>query len=346
MAVTIAIADERCIDHVTRHGHPESPDRLVAIYEMLEEPDVRGCVERLAPKPATREQLASNHSPAYIERIESTAGRDFISLDPDTSTSAGSWEAALLAAGGVVHGIDEIMSGRARNGFALVRPPGHHAEHDRAMGFCLFNNVAIGAHHLRQAHGVERVLIVDWDIHHGNGTQNAFYGTPGVLYVSTHQYPYYPGSGGLAETGKEEGLGYTINIPLPGGQGDSDFCAIFREIITPVAAAYRPEFILVSAGYDIYCHDPLGTMDVTPQGFGAMTKILRALARTHCSGRLLLTLEGGYNIQGQRDSVRETLLALAGADAADGADDSGAGHQPAFLDQIKRAHARHWECLR
>jgi acetoin utilization deacetylase AcuC-like enzyme len=240
-----------------------------------------------------------------------------------------------------------LMSGRAANAMALVRPPGHHAEHDRAMGFCLFNNVAVGARYLLKHHGLERVMIFDWDIHHGNGTQNSFYGMPEVLYVSTHQYPYYPGTGALHETGSGAGTGYTVNIPLAGGQGDADYLLLLEQVLVPLARAYKPQLIIVSAGYDTYVNDPLGTMDVTPIGFGTMTSRLKQLAEELCQGRLLLALEGGYHLDGIAQSVQHTLNALAGHNAQlyDGNTDVQSGSQASVgrvIAEVRRVHAQTW----
>jgi len=315
MQRTAILKDESFLHHEIERGHPESPQRLEAIYAMLAQPDMEGLFDEFVPREATRQELALNHTPAYVERIAATAGRPPVRLDPDTGTSAGSWNAAIRAAGAVLDGIDLVMSGRAANGFALVRPPGHHAESDRAMGFCLFNNAAIGAQYLVHRHKLNRVLVIDWDIHHGNGTQHSFYRDPKVLYFSTHQYPYYPGTGAIEEVGDMAGRGYTVNVPLPGGQGNSDYSYIFTDLLLPLARAYKPEFVLVSAGYDIYARDPLGTMEVTPQGFYGLTCIVRRLAEELCGGRLLLTLEGGYNVAGIADSVKQTILGLTNRDA-------------------------------
>ena len=311
MSKTIILKDEKCIDHLTTPGHPESPQRLRSIYAMLDGDDMKGCFDILRPRKAEKEELAWNHSADYIDAIEKTSGRSQISLDADTNTSSGSWEAALLATGAVLDGIDSIMGKKADNGFAIVRPPGHHAEVSRAMGFCLFNNIAVGAHYLLKKHALKKVFIVDWDIHHGNGTQNSFYQSPEVFYLSTHQYPYYPGTGAVVEKGSGNGRGATLNIPLSGGQGDDDFMKIFNDVVGPAIADFGPEFILVSAGYDIYCRDPLGTMKVTEKGFFRMTEFLKKAAAKACDGRLLLTLEGGYHITGITESVKQTILALS-----------------------------------
>lgn len=352
MSKTIALTDKRYLNHETRSGHPESPKRLESIYEMLLGDDIKNTFEEVRPRKATKEEISLNHSMEYVERIAKTANKGFVSLDPDTNTSDGSWEAAALAAGAVLTGIDMILEKKADNGFALVRPPGHHAEHARAMGFCLFNNIAVGAHYLLKKHNVKRVLIVDWDIHHGNGTQNSFYGSSGVLYFSTHQYPYYPGSGACEETGEKEGKGYTVNVPLSGGQGDADYMKIFNEILKPIVEEYKPEFILVSAGYDIYHLDPLGTMNVTPLGFFTMTQLLKKLAETHCGGRLLLALEGGYHVQGITESVKHTLFALGDSNKAAHAEEPAistqgiASNTQSIIQKVKKIHSATWSVFK
>jgi acetoin utilization deacetylase AcuC-like enzyme len=210
-----------------------------------------------------------------------------------------------------VQAVEEVMKGRARNAFALVRPPGHHAEPGRAMGFCLFNNVAVAAEAGRRL-GAERVLVLDWDVHHGNGTQAAFWGRRDVLYQSVHQYPYYPGTGAAPEVGVGEGEGYTVNIGLPGGNSDADYGMLFEELFLPVAEAYRPQLILVSAGFDPHQHDPIGGMDLTERGFAAMCSAVKSLAEQVCDGRLVLLLEGGYSLEGLSQSVHACVEVLAG----------------------------------
>ena len=310
MHKTIVVKDQRYLNHITGENHPESPRRLERIYRMLLDEDLSGRFAEVPPRAATKEELALNHAPDYIERIEQTAGKPHTMLDPDTQASAGSWEAAVFAAGGVLSALELLMDGRADNGFALVRPPGHHAETSRAMGFCLFNNIAIGAHYLIKHYKLERILIIDWDLHHGNGTQKSFYASPEVLYCSTHQYPYYPGSGSIEETGEGKGRGYTVNIPLRGGQSDADYIKLFQEIIIPVADEYKPQFILISAGYDPYYRDPLGAMQVTPEGFSAMTALLMGCAAHQCGGKVLAVLEGGYHLEGIAESAKKTLVTL------------------------------------
>jgi acetoin utilization deacetylase AcuC-like enzyme len=292
--------------------HPESPERLEAIYAMLEAPDMAGKFTEISPRLATHEEIEMIHRPSYINLVASTAGKEFCSLDPDTGTSAWSYEAAKLAVGGLLNAIDSTVAGKTDNAFAFIRPPGHHAEADRAAGFCLFNNVAIGAMHAIKNFNMTRILIVDWDLHHGNGTQHSFYEDPRVLYFSTHQYPYYPGTGGVSEIGRGKGLGYTINAPLSPGADDAQYVAIFRRILGPVAGAFKPEIILLSAGFDIYYKDPLGGMQVTPDGFASLARILLNLADEYCGGKFVVTLEGGYHIGGLTESTKMVLKEMLG----------------------------------
>jgi acetoin utilization deacetylase AcuC-like enzyme len=240
-----------------------------------------------------------------------------------------------------------LLDGRCENAMAIVRPPGHHAEQDRAKGFCLFNNVAVGTHYLLKHHGLERIMIYDWDIHHGNGTQNAFYAMSEVLYISSHQSPYYPGTGDLREIGTGAGTGYTVNVPLHGGQGDADYQRIVEQVVIPLAHEYKPQVLIISAGYDIYENDPLGTMQVTPAGFGTMTTSLKQLAAEVCEGRLLLALEGGYHIQGIAESIYHTLNALAASNAQLHDTGPGAGTGSSLsvdrvISEVRRVHSQTW----
>jgi len=308
------VRDERYMNHGTGFGHPESPKRLEVIYRMLSEPDLADKFIDIPPRLASVEELSMVHRLGYIDMLAQTAGRPYTSLDPDTATTAESFEVARLAVGGLLNAIDAVLEKRVDNAFALVRPPGHHAEAAEAMGFCLFNNVALGAMHAIKKRNLERVLIVDWDLHHGNGTQHAFYESNQVLYFSTHQYPYYPGTGSLEEVGRGAGEGYTINVPLRPGADDYQYLRIFRDILKPVALHFRPELVLVSAGFDIYKDDPLGGMEVTPTGFGWLTKVLMEIAAHSCEGRLVMTLEGGYHLEGQKEGVRKVLLSMLGED--------------------------------
>jgi acetoin utilization deacetylase AcuC-like enzyme len=301
------VKDSRYLQHSAGFAHPESPERLAAIYEMLDNPGMSWKFTEIEPREATHEEIAAIHSPAYIDYIASTAGKDCVMLDPDTATSPETYQIAKLAVGGVCNAINNVITGDVDNAFAFVRPPGHHAEYDAAAGFCIFNNIAIGAMHALLKHNMKRVLIVDWDLHHGNGTQHLFYNDPRVLYFSTHQYPYYPGTGGMEEIGQGEGEGYTVNVPLRGGAGDSAFIKVFRRILEPVALEFKPELVLLSAGFDIYYQDPLGGMRVTPQGFAALARILMNIVDNCCQGRFVAVLEGGYHIQGLTKSVKAVL---------------------------------------
>ena len=300
------------MQHLANFPHVESPQRLQAIYEMLDEPDMAGKFTLVPPRPATHEELAWVHSESHIKRVAQTEGKAHTSLDPDTQTTALSYEAAKLAAGGLCSLVDAIFDGTIKNGFALVRPPGHHAERGRAMGFCLFNNVAVGACYAMKRHGVKKILIIDWDLHHGNATQNSFYEAPDVLYFSTHQYPYYPGTGGIKEVGSGDGTGFTVNVPLWPGHGDREFYQVFDQILCPIADAFKPELIFISAGFDTYAGDPLGGMKVTPKGYAAMTRLIMDMASEYASERLAVTLEGGYHLEGLRTSVRAVLKELTG----------------------------------
>ncbi|MCG6931250.1 MAG: histone deacetylase [Desulfofustis sp.] len=312
MRKTAIFKNDLFLLHDPGPNHPERVDRLRVIYDFIERAEHRNKFLFPEFEPADLAQLSRNHTGRLIDRISKTSGKMYDYLDQDTATSARSYEAALLAAGSVIKGVDMLAAGDIDNGFALVRPPGHHAESDRSMGFCLFNNIAVAAHHAQTAHNMKKIMIVDWDLHHGNGTQHSFYDSDKVLYVSTHQYPFYPGTGSLQEAGVAAGSGYTVNVPLPGGMGDAEYAAIFNDIVVPVGRIYDPDLILVSAGFDIYHGDPLGSMSVKLAGFSYMTRLLVELAEQVCGGRLLVTLEGGYNLKGQRDGSLAVLSELLG----------------------------------
>src|SRR3954468_1430108 len=265
MGDTLLITGEGMLAHDPGPGHPERPERLLAILANLRARPIPG-TRWAPPTPAPREALERVHTRAYVDSILRLRGQS-ADLDPDTSVSPGSVDAALLAAGSAIDAVDAVMTGPAASAFALVRPPGHHAEPARAMGFCFFNNIAIAAAHARARHGCRRVLIIDWDVHHGNGTQAAFYSDSSVLFVSFHQFPLYPGTGAPRELGPGPGLGYTINLPMPAGMGDGDYAAIFDLVVSPIADACAPDLVLVSAGFDAHRADPLGEMRLTELGF-------------------------------------------------------------------------------
>ncbi|NMB74388.1 MAG: histone deacetylase [Myxococcales bacterium] len=328
------------LEHDPGPGHPECPRRLEVIERVLEGKKLIEKTRRVEPRPATKEEIVRVHSPEYFERVMSTRGRA-TALDPDTHTSEKSVEAALLAAGGLLELCRRVMAGELDNGFALVRPPGHHAERARAMGFCLFNNVALAAEHARAALGAQRVLVVDFDLHHGNGTMHSFWRRPDVLYFSTHQYPFYPGTGAVADIGEGEGEGYTVSVPLHRPMGDREFRAIFRSLLTPVAEQFKPDLLLVSAGFDIYQGDPLGSMQVTEEGFGDLAADLLLLADRVCAGRLVLTLEGGYHVEGEAEGVAQVVRALLGERPARPAPDD-AGAADAVIRAVQRALEKHW----
>jgi len=298
------------VEHDTGPMHPETAQRLIAIDRLLDSRGLRDRLKQLPLRDATREELLAVHSLAHVKRIESTSGIRSAALDLDTPVSARSYAAALLAAGSCCEAVEQVCAGAVNSAFALVRPPGHHAERDRAMGFCLFNNVAIAAQHALNALGLERVAIVDWDVHHGNGTQHAFEDIDRVLYVSTHRSPFYPGSGDFDEVGRGSGEGCTLNLPLSYGHGDGDFLALFDQVICPVLLEYEPQLVLVSAGFDTHHADPLGGMSCTPAGYAQMTQRLLEVADQCCGGRMFLTLEGGYDLLGEAESVCEVLEML------------------------------------
>jgi acetoin utilization deacetylase AcuC-like enzyme len=290
--------------------HPETPGRLDAIEDRLKRDGYWQQLDVVAPVEATAEQLAGVHELAYVRAIERASAEGPTTLDADTGVVPGSYRAAALAAGGACLAVDRVMSGGTRAAFCAVRPPGHHAERATAMGFCLFNNVAVAAEHARRAHGLERVAILDWDVHHGNGTQHLFERDPGVFYLSIHQYPHYPGTGAADERGKGEGEGATLNAPMASGTGDAEWLAVLEGAFTRAVDEFRPELVLVSAGFDAHRDDPLSGTRVTEAGYARMTEIVRDWAARHASNRLVSLLEGGYNLDALARSVETHLKAL------------------------------------
>lgn len=307
MAKTCGIVfDKRYQLHDTG-AHVESAGRLQAISDMLEKTGLIHKARRIEPRYAAEEEIFLNHDSSYVERLRQM-GPGY--LDADTVVSEKSFETALLAVGGCLNLADALMKGEVDNAFAFVRPPGHHAEHDRGKGFCLFNNVAIVARYLITRYNLKRIAIVDWDVHHGNGTQHSFYGEKEVLYLSIHRSPCYPGTGSLFETGEGAGEGYTVNLPVPAGVGDDGYIQCFKSLFLPRIKAYKPEIILVSAGFDSHCYDPLGGMEVSDAGFGEMTRLMVNIAEELCNSKIGFFLEGGYSHEGLASSVKEVLLVL------------------------------------
>ena len=307
------VYDPIYLEHDLR-GHPENQQRLRTILRVLDEHKMR---ERMTLIPAvsiTPQRLERVHESNYIEQVRYVAQRGGGHLDPDTYVRPASCEAARMAAGGLVEATRAVLDGEVDNAFALVRPPGHHALRNRGMGFCLFNNVAIAARYALAERGLDRVLIVDFDVHHGNGTQDEFEADPAVMYISTHQYPYYPGTGHWSETGYGDGAGSIVNVPLEGGVGDLGFARIFQEIVAPAAWRFQPQLILVSAGYDAHWDDPLAYMQLSIGGYAAIARALKDLAEELCSGRLVFTLEGGYHLEALAYSILNTFAVLLADD--------------------------------
>lgn len=295
------VTDPAFLLHDTGPGHPESPDRLKAIEEAMSM--VSDDTIAIKAREASRDELLLVHRPEYVDRILSLNPRGIIMLDSDTSFSPHTKQAALKAAGGVLEAVNGIINGDFSKAFCPVRPPGHHTDKGRAMGFCVFNNVAIAAAHTLTRGDIQRVAIIDWDLHHGNGTQDIFYDRDNVLYVSLHQYPYYPGSGSADDRGIGDGTGYTINIPMAAGSTDSDYREAFTAVIIPALTGFKPGMLFISAGFDAHRDDPLGGMNLSSEFYGEMTTMLKKVADQFCEGRMISVLEGGYSLSALKESV-------------------------------------------
>jgi acetoin utilization deacetylase AcuC-like enzyme len=302
--------DERFRAHDAGPGHPERPERLDAVRRGLREAALEKEFALLAPRPATTPELLRVHTEEHLARVAATRGTTF-RFDPDTQASPRSFEAALLAAGAVVDAVDRVLAGEFDRAFCAVRPPGHHAEPGRAMGFCLFNNVAVAAAQAL-ARGLERVAVIDFDVHHGNGTQDVFYADRRVLYVSSHAYPFYPGTGALTEVGEGAGRGFTVNLPLPPGMGDEDYARVYREFVVPIGRAFDPQLVIVSAGFDPYEGCPIAPMKVTPRGFAEIAQACLEVAAGAARGRVIFALEGGYNLDGIARSAAAVARVMLG----------------------------------
>ena len=334
---TAVVWDPAYLEH-EMGGHPEGADRLSHILAYLEASDLWPRLSVVSPHAATVDDLLTVHTRNYIDVVRQAAASGGRWLDPDTYVSPRSFDIALLAAGGGLDALGGFEPGEVR--FALVRPPGHHALPDRAMGFCLFNNIAIAARRLL-AEGVERIAIVDWDVHHGNGTQAAFIDEPRVLFCSLHQWPLYPGSGWFNECGEGDGEGYTVNVPLPPGSRDGDYARAFDEIVGPIVDLYEPQAVLVSAGQDPHTDDPLASMSLTEDGFAWLARFVQELAQRHCDGRLALFLEGGYERTATSRSVAAIVRALLDETAAEVGGES--GRAAAAIEQALRVQRAYWQ---
>lgn len=291
--------------------HPENPGRLTAIQNRLESSEFYNNLIPIQPRKATAEEIGMVHDSGYVASVKQSCADEVRNLDADTVISSNSYDAALLSAGAGMKAIDQLIDGNIHNAFCAVRPPGHHAEQDHAMGFCLFNNVAIAARYAQKTKGLNKIFIFDWDVHHGNGSQHSFYSDPSIYYSSMHQYPFYPGTGAGEETGTGDGLGTTLNLPMDAYSDDDDYLSAIENKLIPEIQHYKPDLIIISAGFDAHQNDPLAQIQLTTDCFGKMTELLMGIARDVCDGRLLSMLEGGYDYDALSDSVRlhmQTLL--------------------------------------
>jgi acetoin utilization deacetylase AcuC-like enzyme len=341
--VKIAVVrDQRFLKHKTGYLHPENPARLKAVYRLLDREFAQGHIH-LTPEPATLEQLELVHTPVYIEKVLRTADLEFTSLASQTPASAETYLAAWLAVGGCIAGIDALLTRSCDACLCLVRPPGHHALADRAAGFCVFNNLGIAARYAVQRYGLERVLIIDWDVHHGNGIQDIFYGEKSVFYFSTHDRGLYPFSGDWSETGRNGGLGYTLNIPLPIEIGDEDLLHVYWQVLPSLLRGYRPQLILVSAGFDAHRLDPIGRCRLSTAFYGRLTRMIVDLSAnstaSHLRPPLLFSLEGGYEPLTLAQCIREVLLALMGPRQQEGSAPPETPSGARIVEKARRIHA-------
>ncbi|MCC7452252.1 MAG: histone deacetylase [Anaerolineae bacterium] len=337
---TAYVTDTRFSGH-TLQGHVEHAGRLAAIHELLDSYNLPARMTRLTPLSASDEQILAVHTERYLELLTWTATQRGLQLDSDTYVLPQSFEIAKLASGAAIRGVDAVLNKEADNALVVARPPGHHATPQKGMGFCLLNNIAMAARHAQNAHSLKRVLIVDYDVHHGNGTQDAFYSDPSVLFISTHQYPWYPGTGAATDTGAGEGAGATVNIPLPAGVGNLGYAQAFEQIVWHAARRFSPELILVSAGFDAHWADPLCQMRLDLQGYAQLTRQLIELAKTLCDGKIVFVMEGGYNLTSLSHGWLNVAYALLGDSQV--ADPLGAakGSEPdisALINRLRQIH--------
>ncbi|TDI34416.1 MAG: histone deacetylase [Acidobacteria bacterium] len=330
--------------HDTGRRHPESAGRVDAVARALRDPSLTDKLELLEPRRAEREEILLVHWDRLYEEVLESAGKKRTLLDSDTVASADTAEVAHLAVGAVLTAIEAVMDRTVQNAFAFPRPPGHHAKPDKAMGFCVFNNVAIAARYAQKRYQLERILILDFDVHHGNGTQKVFYTSPEVLFLSTHELGNYPGTGDLGELGKEEGEGFTLNVPMPPGMGDPEFLRIFRDVVVPVGLEFAPELILVSAGFDAHRDDPLGGMNLTRDGYAGITHEILRLAEGTCEGKVVFALEGGYDLHALEKSIVSTLAVMTGEQMPESADFEKAAEE--LVSEVRQAHGAYWSSLR
>ena len=311
---TALLADPIYREHLAGRDHPERPERFDAVYQALQKASVLEHVARIEPRAATEEEMLLCHTREYLRVAQHDVEAGYASLTTgDTDITRHSWDVARKAAGGVLNAVDAVMTGKARNAFCAVRPPGHHATPNRGMGFCLLNNVAIGARYAQRKHGVERVLIYDWDVHHGNGTQDIFYSDPTVFYCSTHQWPLYPGTGRADETGAGAAKGTKMNFPFPAGSGRKEILGVVEEALTPAARRFRPDLVMISAGFDSRIGDLLGSFTLTDRDFTDLTRAMMAIAAEHAGSRVVSVLEGGYALNGLASAALAHVQALRAA---------------------------------
>ena len=341
MSVSL-IFSSKFLNHRTPPGHPERAERAEVMQSVVSAWTQRGGVAQ-EPRPATRAELLRVHSQQHLDTIDQTAGRA-VSLDPDTATSPDSRDVALLAAGAALGGVDAIVQSRATRVMALVRPPGHHAERDRAMGFCLYNNVAAAAAHALTL-GMERIVIMDYDVHHGNGTQWIFYEDPHVLYISTHQYPFYPGTGAAEDVGRGKGAGFTLNVPLEAGATDGDYQNVFKAVVIPAIDQFKPELVMISAGFDAHERDPLARMRLSTHGYATLTKSLCDAADRHCHGRVVAVTEGGYDLIALKACLESSISILDGAVVPQPAEAprGPTARSRTAIAAVRSAHAKYWK---
>lgn len=348
MTHTGVVWDPVYLEHVTDAGHPDHPRRLRRLYDCLSASSTADRFITVAPRCASDQEILLVHSPAYLNQVKATVGKGAAALSADTLTCDRSFHVAAMAAGGVIKAIGKVLDGALSNALVLCRPPGHHAERTRAMGFCIFNNVAIGAMVARNTMGLSRVMVVDWDLHHGNGTQHVFERDPSVFFFSSHQFPHYPGTGHCTETGLGPGEGTTMNVPLMKGCGNGEFIAIYRRLWMSVARAFKPELILVSAGLDIHADDPLGAMKVNSAGFAGLTRLMVDLAREICHGRVVFCLEGGYDADAMVSGVLAMIDELTDQTTTDVdalALSADASRVKTIIHRCTHVHERFWQEL-